>query len=147
MDSFFCAWLHHQANANTFSSLSVNILITEHWASQVAIVVKNPPANAEDARDMGFIPGSGRSPGVEVATLCRGFCLENSIDKGAWQGSQRVRHDSAQKNEDCYHVSAHKSRHFLQSCTLTQYLICHLSVWHILLVRKSPKILRNHYLL
>ena len=31
------------------------------WASQVALVVKNPPANAGDARDTGLIPGSGRS--------------------------------------------------------------------------------------
>ena len=33
------------------------------WASQVALVVKNLPANAGDARVMGSIPGSGRSPG------------------------------------------------------------------------------------
>ena len=32
-------------------------------ASQVALVVKNPPANAGDVRDVGSIPGSGRSPG------------------------------------------------------------------------------------
>ena len=32
------------------------------WDSQVAIVVKNPPANAGDIRDMGLISGSGRSP-------------------------------------------------------------------------------------
>ena len=34
-----------------------------YWASQVALVVKNPPANAGDIRDMSSIPGSGRSPG------------------------------------------------------------------------------------
>ena len=34
------------------------------WASQVALVVKNPPANAGVSRDVGLIPGSGRSPGV-----------------------------------------------------------------------------------
>ena len=33
------------------------------WASQVVLVVKNPPANAGDIRDLGLIPGSGRSPG------------------------------------------------------------------------------------
>ena len=33
-------------------------------ASQVGTVVKNPPANAEDARDSGSIPGPGMSPGV-----------------------------------------------------------------------------------
>ena len=34
------------------------------WASQVAQWLKNPPANAGDTRDLGSIPGSGRSPGV-----------------------------------------------------------------------------------
>ena len=33
-------------------------------ASQVALVVKNPPANAREVRDSGSIPGSGRSPAV-----------------------------------------------------------------------------------
>ena len=32
------------------------------WASQVALVVKNPPPNAGDVRDVGSIPGLGRSP-------------------------------------------------------------------------------------
>ena len=36
--------------------------------SQVALVVKNPPANAGDIRDMGSIPGSGRSPGAHWRT-------------------------------------------------------------------------------
>jgi len=35
---------------------------TQYWASQVALVVKNPPANTVDARDAASIPGSGRSP-------------------------------------------------------------------------------------
>ena len=35
------------------------------WASQMALVVKNLPANAQDVRDKGSIPGSGRSPGGE----------------------------------------------------------------------------------
>ena len=34
------------------------------WASQVALVVKNPPGNARDVRDVSSIPGLGRSPGV-----------------------------------------------------------------------------------
>ena len=43
------------------NSLDVQI----KWASQVALVVKNPPASAGDMRDTGSIPGSGRSPGEE----------------------------------------------------------------------------------
>ena len=47
-------------------------------ASQVAPAVKNPPANVEDIRDVGLIPGSGRSPGVENGKLLQHSCLENS---------------------------------------------------------------------
>ena len=41
------------------SWLGVGILfkVQENWASQVALVVKNPPANAGDVRDLGSIPG------------------------------------------------------------------------------------------
>jgi len=40
-----------------------NVIPYQMRASQVALAVKNPPANAGDVRDAGFIPGSGRSPG------------------------------------------------------------------------------------
>ena len=46
---------------------------------QVVLVVKNPPTNAGDLRDTGFIPGSGRSPGE----LLQYSCLENPMDRGA----------------------------------------------------------------
>ena len=47
------------------------------------VVVKNPPANAGDARDVGLIPGSGRSPGGGNGNLLQYSCLQNSIDRGA----------------------------------------------------------------
>ena len=51
-------------------------------------MVKNPPANAGDVRDMGLIPGSGRSPGEENGTPLQYFpCLENPIDGGAWKAT------------------------------------------------------------
>ena len=53
-------------------------------ASQVAIVVKNPPANAGDAGDSGSIPGSVRSPGGEHGNPLQYSCLENSLDREAW---------------------------------------------------------------
>jgi len=58
---------------------------TSSWATQVALVVKNPPANAGDIRDMGFIPGSGRAPGGGYVNPLQSSCLENSMDRGAWQ--------------------------------------------------------------
>ena len=48
-------------------------------------VVKNLPANVGDARDMGLIPGSRRSPGVRNGNPLQYFCLENSIERGARQ--------------------------------------------------------------
>ena len=46
-------------------------------ASQVALVVKNPPANAGDIRYMGSIPGLGRSPGERIGNPLQYSCLEN----------------------------------------------------------------------
>ena len=53
-------------------------------ASQVALVVKNPPANAGDVRDVSSIPGSGRSPGGGHGNPLQYSCLENPMDRGAW---------------------------------------------------------------
>ena len=47
-------------------------------------VVRNPPANARNARDTGSISESGRSPGVGNGPLLQYSCLENSMDRGAW---------------------------------------------------------------
>ena len=55
------------------------------WVSRVALVVKNPPANAGDARDMSLIPGLGRSPEVRNGTPPQYSCLENSMGRGARQ--------------------------------------------------------------
>ena len=54
----------------------------EFWASSGA-VVKNLPANAEDTRDLGSIPGSGRSPGIGKGNQLQYSCLRNSMDRGA----------------------------------------------------------------
>ena len=48
-------------------------------------MVKTPPANARDIRDMGLIPGLGRSPGEGNGTRLQYSCLENPMDRGAWQ--------------------------------------------------------------
>ena len=47
-------------------------------------VVKNLPANAGAAGDMGSIPESGRSPGVGSGNPLQYSCLENPMDRGAW---------------------------------------------------------------
>ena len=50
----------------------------------MVLVVKNPPANAEDIRDEGSIPRSGRSPGEGNGNPLQYSCLENPMDRGAW---------------------------------------------------------------
>ena len=54
-------------------------------ASQVALAVKNPPANAGDIRDVGSTPGSGRSPAGGHDNPLQYFCLGNPMDREAWQ--------------------------------------------------------------
>ena len=50
-------------------------------------MVKNLPANARDIRDAGLIPGSGRSPGGGHGNPLQYACLENPMDRGAWQAT------------------------------------------------------------
>ena len=56
-------------------------------ASQVVLVVKNLPANSGDKRDVGSIPGLGRSPGGGHGNPLQYSCLENPTDRGAWQAT------------------------------------------------------------
>ena len=58
-------------------------------ASWVALAIKNPTAKAGDIRDMGSIPGSGRSPGGEYGNPLQYCCLENPLDRGAWLATVR----------------------------------------------------------
>ena len=73
-------------------------------ASQVALVVKNSPANAGDTRDKGSIPDSGRSPGGGHDNPLQYSCLGNSMDKGAWHATVH---------------GATKSQAWLNVCTCT----------------------------
>ena len=49
------------------------------------MVVKNPPANAGDTRDLSSIPGSGRVPGVGNGKPLQHSCLKSPTDRGAWR--------------------------------------------------------------
>ena len=73
-------------------------------ASKVVLVVKNLPANAEDIRDTGSIPGLERSPGGGHGNPLQYSCLENSIDKGAWQAAV---HSTAKSQTQLKSLSAH----------------------------------------
>ena len=50
-------------------------------------MVKNPLANAGDIRDVGSVPRSGRSSGERYGNQLHYSCLENLMDRGAWQAT------------------------------------------------------------
>ena len=56
-------------------------------ASQVVLMVKNPPASAGDLRDVGLVGGSGRSPGGGNGNPLQYSCLENPMDRSAWRAT------------------------------------------------------------
>ena len=70
---------------NTLSILSMTLIFglrhTVPGASQVAIVVKNSPANAGDVRDVGLISGWGRSPAEGNGNPLQYSCLESPMDR------------------------------------------------------------------
>ena len=54
------------------------------WVSQVALVVKDLPANTGD---VSLIPRLGSSPREEHGNSLQYYCLENPMDRGAWQAT------------------------------------------------------------
>ena len=74
--------------------------------SQVALVIKNPSANAGDARGMGLIPGSGRSPGGGNGNPLQDSCLENPMDREAWQASPWGHKESDTTEQPTLHTTA-----------------------------------------
>ena len=71
------------SHENTWENLKC-ILLSERRASLLAQRVKNPLASEGDRRDMGSVPGSGRSPGGGHGNLLKYACLENPMNRGAW---------------------------------------------------------------
>ena len=71
-----------QLSCKPFLELAVSSLLLD---SQLALVVKNPLANSGDIKDMGLIPGSGRSPGRGHGNPLQDSCLENPMNRGARQ--------------------------------------------------------------
>ena len=57
------------------------------WASPLAQTEKNPPANAGDLREVGSIPGLGRSHGEGNGNLFQYSWLQNPTDRGAWRAT------------------------------------------------------------
>ena len=73
-------------------------------ASQVALVVKNPLANAGDIRHAGLIPGLGISPGGGHSNLLQYSCLGNLMDRADWQAAV---HRVAESGIQLHQLSTH----------------------------------------
>ena len=85
-------------------------------ASQVALMVKNLPANARDMRDSGAIPGSGRAPGGGHGNPLQFSCLENPMDRRA---SQAIVHGVTKSWTQLKPISTH-----IQEALELQYESC-----------------------
>ena len=64
------------------------------WASEAALVVKNPAANAGNIRDAGPVPGPGRFRGEGNSNPLQCSCLENPVGRGAWRPRVHERAES-----------------------------------------------------
>ena len=70
---------------HNLKSLDDTILLAILYTFQMALAVKNLPANAGDARDTGSVPGSGRFPGGRHGSSFQCSCLENPMERGILQ--------------------------------------------------------------
>ena len=72
-------------------------IYSTNWASQVAVVVKNTPTNAGDVREVGLIPGLGKSPGGGHGNPLQYPSLDDFMNRAALWATvmrlQRVSHD------------------------------------------------------
>ena len=82
--TLFLNTLHigHAVRHSVFDSIPVLF-----WASQVVLVLKNPPFNAGGVRDTGLTPGLRRSPRGGNGNPLQYSCLGNPIDLEAWRAT------------------------------------------------------------
>ena len=77
---------------------------------QVALVVKNPPANEGDIRDADSVPGLGRSPGGGFGNPLQYSFLENHMDRGAWQATVHRVAKSPTRLKQLMHMHVYRGR-------------------------------------
>ena len=100
--------------------------------SQVALVVKNLPASAGDIRDTGSIPELGRSPEGGHGNPLQYSCLENPMDRGAWQPAV---HGVAQSRTQLMWLSTHAR---IPADYFVSALVSHLSLLGLTQNKAAP---------
>ena len=83
------------------SHFSLTIVPERRIYVQHSVAVKKPNANAGDTGDTGSIPGSGRSPRGGNGNQLQDSCLENPMDRGAWQATI---HGIAKESDTTEHI-------------------------------------------
>ena len=96
-------------------------------------VVKNPPTNAGDTRDVGSIPESGRSLGVGNGDPFQYSCLENSRDRGAWSVGYSPWGHKGSDTTDHTHTTLRSSHFSPDTVFLFQDPIQH-TILHVLII-------------
>ena len=96
-------------------------------ASQVALVIENLPANAGDIRDMGLIPGSGRSPGGGHGNPLQYSCLESP------HGQRSLAGYSAQGHKELGTTEAIQHAHTFAFCNFLSFNF-HIGIWKWLIL-------------
>ena len=90
---------------------SLVVIIQFKWGFLGDVAVKNPPANAGDAKRCRFDPCIRKIPGGRNSNLVQYFCLQNSMDRGAWWAAvhkvAKNWHDYAPKYTHTTHLNAH----------------------------------------
>ena len=71
-------------------------------------MIKDTPVNAGDSRDVGSIPGLGRSPGLGNGNPLQYSCQENSMDRGAWWATVHEVAESDMTEQLSVHTHTHK---------------------------------------
>ena len=102
-----------------FISRQVYCWEVNHVTSQMVLMVKNSIANAGDTRDAGSISGSGRCPGEGNGNPLLYSCLENPMDRGAWQATvHRAAELDTTKVSWHVHARSHTHPFVLLTCDL-----------------------------
>ena len=94
------------------------LILFQHLSGLPGGAVKNPPVNAGDPRDMGSSPKSRRSLEVGHGNLLQCACLENSVDRRAWQGTVCGVAKSQTRLSDLAYTHVHTHTH-TRTYTLT----------------------------
>ena len=97
-------------NMSVYNSTEQGYSLTQPGGS----VVKNPPASSGDGRDMGSISRLGRSPGEGNGNPLQYSCLENPMDRGAWQATV---HGVTKRQAHDRYTQCHRTRIFPYTTT------------------------------